>query len=376
MKTKIYFLFLTVLLAGCADSDDSPSGSTQTEVPQNAGAIILDDFEAEEVKIVQPDAEVDHAKYLWGVYPNGDLSGNTKDIGTAKISSEYAVTGDQSLRVNITEGNIYLHFYPYTQQSGWGYANEYIQEGQEWVTNGYNRLRFWIRLPQGYEFSSQEGSASMVVGTYVRSKDASGSDSESNGGHYYHYYNLAYAGGSWHQIIVDNHPTHRRSDPGSKEHGVIEYPLGEDDYNYMNALARFYIEASGSHSLQLPVDYYLDGFEFYNEPNDENVEQIYSLSGVYNKIEDQFVISWSRDKTEGTLNYEVRYSFEDIHENGWESAVEAPNGTVSPPNGWDYNTMTYMSSEIETGENSQIYFAIKPVNSDRFRQIVIPVDKL
>lgn len=208
-------------------------------------------------------------------------------------------------------------------------------------------------------------------GTYVRNTGQPRKSSESDNGHFYHYYNLPSLDGVWHQVIVDTHPSHQRGFSGSIEHGDKEYPFGSGE-KYFDLMTRFYVQVK-SKPTTYPTAYYIDGLEFYNDPNPENIDQIYSLHGSYSPVIDSILVGWLRNKNEDSVKHEVRYSYTDIHDVGWDAAITAPDGIVSPPGMGGYNGMEYSTNKINTSGKSVVYIAIKPQNSNLFRQIAIPV---
>jgi hypothetical protein len=123
-----------------------------------------------------------------------------------------------------------------------------------------------------------------------------------------------------------------------------------------------------------PANFYFDDFEFYKAPKNENIKQIYSLNAVYIKSTNRLLVGWMRDKNENKINHEIRYSFNDIRTNGWESAIPAPKGLISPLGWGGHNGMEYRTRDINMSDNSTVYIAIKPQNSNKFRQIEVPLN--
>ena len=332
-----------------------------------AQSVTFADFEYANIPIVNPGGTSIQTQTLWNQYTGDFYEG--PDPGMATLSTEQAHSGNQSIKVDISSGNMYLQFYPHTNGS-WSNLRDHIDSGT-WEFNKFNRMRFWILVPPGTDQKAPEHK-NFDIGTYVRRSNGDAGSAEIGGGHYYHHYNLKYTG-QWHQIIMDMHPDHRRGDSGAVDQGVRSHPTGESNYNYFDALTRLYFDGRGALN-SYPATYYLDGFEIYHDPNPENVEQVYSLSGVYVPGNNELVVNWRRHKDDDRLKHEVRYAFSDIHTNGWDSATPAPGGVIHPPNEWDYNGMAYNTTGIDMGDNSEIYIAIKPQNSDLFRQIIIPLD--
>ena len=85
-------------------------------------------------------------------------------------------------------------------------------------------------------------------------------------------------------------------------------------------------------------------------------------------------MTWERFKDDNTINHEVRYSFSDIHQIGWDAATPAPNGTITPPGWQGYNGMFYDTTALPLAGHSVVYIAIKPQNSNLFTQIAVRLD--
>src|SRR5262249_18313219 len=109
---------------------------------------------------------------------NGDGDGypnNYAAIGKATISIEKkdAIAG-QSLRFHLTEGRFYAQFNPYNYKNSKdfprlrGFARQYAQDPEKWKFNTYNRLRFWIKVPENVPGHNTNGRANTGIGTYVR----------------------------------------------------------------------------------------------------------------------------------------------------------------------------------------------------------------
>jgi hypothetical protein len=340
-----------------------------------AQTVLLDNFEANTIRVVQP-AESDPVyRFLWNQYPNDFTEG--PDPGVAEITSEERHDGTRSLQVTVQRantgagGNVYLQFYPH-DGSFWHWMREYTQSSASWRFNTYNRLRFWVKVPRG-TLRAEPGRTNFDVGTYLRRSNGSRNSAEDGGSHWYHDFNIPYTG-QWHQVIVDTHPDHERGANGGSEQGNQEHATGENGFNYFDALTRFYFSGGGGLAAgSYPAHFYFDGFELYRETHPENVEQIYSLNGVYVPSSNEIYVGWQRNKNENNVNHEVRYAFRSIHETGWASATPAPNGIVSPPGWQGYNGMEYSTRSINMSGQKVVYIAIKPQNSSRFREIAMPL---
>ncbi len=329
---------------------------------------VLDDFEYDDLRISNPTGETIKNRLLWSQYEGDPTEG--PDPGSVRIDPTDSVDGSRSLAVDVTGGNVYLQFYTKVNSTTWEWARHFVRDGN-WSFDTYNRLRFWVKLPDGISRKSG-GQSNTRFGTYYRATTGRMDSAESGGNHYYHYYNLE-STGVWHQVIVDWHPNNIRGQSGGTDWGEKQYPTGEQGYNYFDLLTRFYFEINGGLS-SYPAVFRFDGFEFYTEPNDENLEQVYALNGAFNNNTGTLYLGWMRHKDENNVDHEVRYAFSNIHELGWSNATPAPSGIVSPDGWGGYNAMDYTTNQINVGSNDFLYVAIKPQNSNRFRQITIPID--
>src|SRR5207245_197075 len=102
-------------------------------------------------------------------------------------------------------------------------------------------------------------------------------------------------------------------------------PTGETQYNYFDALTRFYLQEAYNPPSSYPADYRFDNFTLFKSAYLENDQQAYSPTGTYRASDNRLVVTWNRAKAEDTVSHEVRYSFTDIHASGWAAATPAPN---------------------------------------------------
>ncbi|NMH86404.1 hypothetical protein [Flavivirga algicola] len=387
IRVPLSLIIFGLIVCGCSKNTntiDNPDEDSNNEGGKFEVSYKLENFEATNT-VVRPSH--DPSKYThweWG-FDSSDKSGN-KRLGTAVYSNAMAFTGNQSLAMTIdgldpnvpddnnqSVRNIFVQYYPYDDDN---YEYRYIREQEVWKghsgyqLNTYNRMRMWVKVPkEAIDMNPKDDS--FQVGTYTRltTADRNSSESGGNGGHFYHYFNLPYMGNDvWHQVIVDFHPHTERGVSGSIDIGVQDNP--ESGYNYFDLMTRYYLKSLNK-STSYPSTWYVDDIELYFDPNDENIEQVYALSRAYNRENNRVQLGWSRHKQEGELSHEVRYAFEDIHVLGWSHAKLAPNGVVTPPSKGSYNGMRYTSQDIDFEGADFIYIAIKPSNSDRFRQIKI-----
>ena len=350
---------------------------TRTGVTAAERSWPLDMFESA-IRIVQPNSPEEQYHSLWNLYTSFGSPG----VSLTDLSSSEHKDGSQSLHNRFdpsraTYKNWQFQFYPYTIgvpgfSDGWNYARKMIQDPGSWQMGRVNRMRFWIKVPTSIPAQSG-GRYNFEVGTYLRDLSWSSLDAENNNWHFYHFYNL-HPTGQWEQVILDAHPGHQRSWPGDTEYGEKLYPSSETpDLTYFDLLTRFYFDLPYV-QWPGPVDFYLDGFEFFQETAAENVDQVFSIHGVF-VPSNLLRVGWSRRKDQESIAHEVRYAFSDIHSLGWNAATPAPGGVVVPPSGsGPYQTLEYSTSSINLSGRSAIFFAIKPQGASRFRQIAIPLD--
>jgi hypothetical protein len=333
-------------------------------------SVILADFEQQNLTVINKKENNPIYRYLWNQYD--DYPSKGAQLGSERLSNKQAHTGLKSLNVTIERGNIYLQFFPKPTSSKWDFTYQHVPN-QDWTFNKYNRLKFWVKLPPGIK-KARRGKQNTTFGTYFRKRNGNVTSAEAGGNHAYHFYDLE-SSGEWHQIIVDTHPNHLRGVTGSREHGNMEFPTKEADFNYFDILTRFYFDMENN-LPHYPAEFYFDNFEFYRAPTDENIKQVYSLHGVYVKSSNKVMIGWMRDKNENKITHEVRYAFHDIHTIGWDLALKAPGGFVKPSGWGGHNGMEYTTNKIIMQNQQILYLAIKPENSDKFRQIEIPLNNL
>jgi len=342
-------------------------------------SLIIDDFENGN-PLVRPDATPPLNLWQWDTL---DYQSNTRP-GSGDITNELSLFGDYSYKGISESGgesasSFQLVYYNNRNEGAvnhWRYLRDVISN---WQTDTINRIRFWVKFPAGVSQSSPVAAANIQFGTYLRDAAEPVTNNESDNLHFYHYYNLKREGSMWHQVIVDSHPNHQRGNSGSLELDTIYYPLTDTDpgMNYFDMLTWFYVKEMVSGGMSGTT--YFDGFEAYTDPNDEDIEQIYSLHGIYNDETGEIVVGWKRNKNTSTKSFDVKYAYSSFHENGGfnQHGTPAPNGTgILPyidlePNG--YNGIEYRGVIDVTGRD-YVYIAIKHQDSPtRFREIRIPV---
>src|SRR6185437_5839920 len=247
-------------------------------------------------------------------YPNEYPPDATGEGGyaTQSIDPSDAISGN-SLNFTLTGGKLYAEFNPYNYAGNpayptpRGFAHDYSQNPSGWQYNTYNYMSFWIQVPTSDTAFTTNGDHATEIGTYVKNvANADPTQDESNNGHYYHEVNLPNLG-TWVHVILNMHPDHQRGVSGDP--GVLTHPTGESQYNYFDALTRFYIDQPYNSPLSYPATYHLDDIQFYQDPYAENDQQVYSLAATYRASDNQLEVTWNRNMAEDTVKDEVRYSF-------------------------------------------------------------------
>ena len=76
--------------------------------------------------------------------------------GTISLNSSDAVSG-KSLQARLSSGYAQIQFNPYSDSTR-GFAREYSVNPSGWLFNTYDRMRFWIRVPQNQLSNKSPGS--------------------------------------------------------------------------------------------------------------------------------------------------------------------------------------------------------------------------
>ena len=294
--------------------------------------------------------------------------------GTAVLSLDQsdAVSG-KSLRFEVTKGRFYAQFNAHNPDGTRGFAREYVAQPESWQPDTFNRLSFWIQCPTNAVALRTDGRPNMDLGTYVkRIKDVDRRSDETGGNHWYHQLDIAPTG-TWTKVILNMHPHHYRGANGQTEHHNQPHPTREPGYNYFDTLTRFYVSAEYGAPESYPAVYRLDEIQFYREGRPENDEQVYSIAATILPAESRLILTWSRDKDRNKVQHEVRYALSDIHDIGWDRALPAPEGIVSP-RGWQgYNVMSYTTTKLLLAKRRVLFLAIKPADSKLFSQMDLPL---
>ena len=301
--------------------------------------------------------------------PNGSGEGG---VGVLSIDNSDAVSGS-SLLNHMTSGRLYLAWWN-NNGSTWNFAHETKSDPAAWQFNTYNRMVLWVKMPNFSQSYETDGGYRIELGTYVkRITNEDPYSQETGGGHFYHQINPPSLG-AWTQVVINMHPDHQRGvygDPGDQSYPTVAGGDPAATYNYFDALTSFYLDIPYEDPTNLPADFLVDNVQFMTVPYQENDAQVRSLTGTYVPASNRVVVTWNAGWGDSST-HEVRYSFSDIHETGWNAATPAPDGFV-PLNASGYDGRVYDSSALPLAGHSMVYIAIKPQNSDLFTQIAVPL---
>ena len=318
-----------------------------------------------------------------------DLTGDTfssdysgSGTATVSINTTNAVEGN-SVQLNVTSGGLLAQWNALTANGQWTFMRNYASNPSGWQFNTYDHLSFWVLRPATAAPLQSGGQDNVEFGTYVAQITNPGPTSAETGGdHYYHDLNLPNTG-QWTQVIINMYPQHYRGEPGGEDPTNTVYPTatngpnGGDDppntYNYFDTLTRFYFD-EGVQGYTTGT-WLFDDFQFYKSPYPQDDAQVSSLTGTYNPNNNEVTVTWERPKNDNTVNDDVRYSFSDIDQIGWNAATPAPNGILTPPGSQGYSGMVYDSTALPLAGHSVVYIAIKPENSPNglFSEIAVPI---
>ena len=341
---------------------------------------VIDSFEYEDIPVSRPSQTP----------PGGDLWRNNQTDtdgvdrpATLATTLEEVLYGTRSMRLERLFGQSPQAFQLFLYNNFGGATNDWQNVSDRavgWQFNVVNRMRTWFKAPPQMTQSSNVANSNFHVGTYLRDSNEPKTEQETGNGHWYHYYNIGYEGEMWHQILVDSHPSHHRGASGNVEHPNITepYPSVDPGRTYFDMMTYFYYHHKNVDSAMNPAVYYFDEVEFFVDTNDEDIEQIYAVQGIFNTITGEVVVGWKRNKVTSTKSFDVRIADSSFHAAGGflTHGSPAPNGTGMLPNSTfspnGYNGMEYREVIAPAGRDF-IYVAIKHEDSPtRFREIRIP----
>ena len=212
---------------------------------------------------------------------------------------------------------------------------------------------------------------------------SNGGPKEHDNSHFYHH--LHVPSGTWLHILIDRHPSHRRSHDGQRSPrnnpGLDLFGL-----DYMPSLLQIYFEIQRDSSSAQTAQYYLDELYFYStkdtpEP-DQNDDSISSAWVGYWADESRWEIGFedesyyydagqSRDDTTWAT-YEVRWSLSPITNENWDQATPIQNTTYNDglaagqfrrTSSWRAAARTSFDIPNLPEGISRVYFAIKDISA-------------
>lgn len=344
-------------------------------LPVEQKEVFIADF-SQPNPIVNDAATTDHSKFLWNQYPYGVLGGGHEDNGEIVFDTEIKLGPVRSLAVQLEVGTaisgfaaVYMQYYTHGVVA-WQFMRDIVDADVNltaWEVGVYNRYEYYIHVPAETTLRDP-GQYNYATGTYLSNGTNLSGSAESGGGHFYHRFNL-FPG--WNKVLVDTHPTHKRGAPGADEQFNQPNPAGVAGQTYFDSVTRIYHDFEDGNMTADGTRFQFDLPRMYEESRPEEEEKIYSLNANYVQSTNQLNIGWNRNKDDNAITNEVRYSFQDIHSIGWDSATPAPNGILSPPGFQGYNGGQYRNSSINMGANPVIYVAIKSTGQPLFKQIKV-----
>ena len=337
-------------------------------------------FSRQDLRVVNPHLE-DFRRTLFNAFPNDPTEG--PDHQTLKIAKEAARESRQGLCVTVTKkneekglGNLYLQFYPYTEQdNSWHRLSDYIEKGQ-WKPDHVNRMSFWMKPPKGIWVHPTAGGPNFHVGAYVAGPDWDPKDPESDRGlHPYHYFAIPDLN-EWIHLTVDTHPSHIRNvqnaDGSSKEFRSMPYPTGDKakKHGYFDAMSRFYLDFR--QGLQhYPADFYVDNFELWRGNWQDNINSVYSVWSSYVPSSKKVHVGWGFRKDKDP-RFNLRWSPTSFYRVGWKNGKSLRGGDgLKPPAGGGYCYASWSGWVPGSERHKTIYIGISPVGENRFREVKV-----
>jgi hypothetical protein len=372
----------TATISGALDTAGDPmqgsvSWSFTTDPPPSGSVMVLQNY----------DGSTMPTNNSGDTYPSEYPGSGT---GTATLDTTNAVEGN-SVKVQVSSGGLQAQWNPYQADGTRVFASYYANNDSTgglslpsgWQYNTYDHMSFWVLRPTNATPLETNGSSNVEFGTYVKQiKNEDPHSDETGGDHYYSELNFP-ANGQWTQVIINMHPNHFRSEPGGEDPGFVPYPTatngpnGGDDppntYNFFDTLTRFYFDETIK--SYFTGTWLFDDFNFYQAPYAQDDAQISSLTATYNPSNNEVIVTWDRPTPDNSVIDNVRYSFSDIEQIGWNNATPAPGGSITPPGSLGYCGMVYDSTALPLTGQSLLYIAIQPQNSvgGAFSEIAVPL---
>lgn len=371
--------------------------------------VLFDDFEGAAIRAPNGTDPIFTNNTNWG----GPCEGASQGSTTLSTSSPQHGSKSLSIAMNSIDSSSGCDFYrismiaypDLTTVANW---KLFVQPPEDWETNTFNRLRFWIKIPAGFYADPTEAVGETCnLGMYVRPSSCDGTaDQEcgSEGG--YHLYTLFWIPytGIWQQVIFDDHPSATRlnttlwptgndwdanedlwsASPGEGSEGWTRHPIqAEQTQNLFDRFSTWYFACGYSPDTQtgLPVEFLMDNIETYEEPQDTpsnrvaNIGQVFALTGAHRGSDDRLVLGWNHRRELGTSHeFDIKYAFSDIYTLGWASATSLASG-ITPCPGTN-NPVCGYTAIVDAGANPFLYVAIRPTSgATNFNQIILPASQ-
>lgn len=245
--------------------------------------------------------------------------------------------------------------YPYPD----GYAQGWIKSGA-WDPT-YNRLRFKMKCSKTVTRDPNEW-ATIHFGTYSKSRYT---DPDSQGSHYYHFFNPNFYAGRWITFEVNRVPQHSLAGGFDGNNNLPENPTSSAGVNYFDGLTRFYIDSVGNGTSSWPwngATCELDDFVFSKESGEPDT-LVAGLTWQYTGS--RYEVTWNGPRRVPTT-YEVRYSTQSMKANGFNSGTD---GGTARNSATDYPGVFWASPPM--AEASTMYVAIRPQGQSAFSEVMI-----
>lgn len=268
---------------------------------------------------------------------------------------------------------LYVQFLPPTGNYAFpgGYLQNYIKTGT-WDI-GTNRLSFQVTCTGGVTGGSD--GHNVEIGTYIRLHGDG--DTANQGQHYYHFIGGNVYPGQPFYVILNRTPQHRVGCCGGSPEPEVEDPewasptMGSQ-IHYYDGLTRIYFDTQPVGNSWSGNTCKFRDFRFAtvaNEPDDKVMSMTTQYSGPISGFSlGRYEVTWNTPRrVSGGQVYNIRYSTQSMHTNGFNSGMDG--GTVTGPDGTDYTGAFWGS--VNMAQVPAMYVAIQPQGQSLFTEILI-----